>query len=405
MRPFIFLSLIYLVVLGCGKEVPTPTQLNIPKLPETRWKVPLSNGEETGSINPVLYKNLVIYTANDNGDINKSKLIALDKETGQRIWEWKNSNQAAGYITLSNTYLHDNVLVLPILGNPYQIVGINLDNGQLIWHTILPEAGSWQIAGMDHFVFHIRGNLDRMKDEIFVADVSTGHWQSVYAASNINAPVFINGMFAYKANDNKKYLTFLVGKYKDFSFSEGISTIFKYNIDSSIMVYQKVLTFLSKTSQPFIEAVTSDKLWLRGDSIIALAETVGEKVLAIPVPVRVSTSTGHIGIADKKLLMTTTDKLVCFNATNGAYLWQESGNTSGSPSRILYYDNVIYYTSGGDGKFHALNATTGETIYDVKSPDKKANGQGGFDSAITLDTVNRRIYTASYFSAICYKMP
>jgi outer membrane protein assembly factor BamB len=397
----LFLSLICLVLLGCGKQA----QPNAAKSPEMLWKTPLSNGEETGTIDPVLYKNLVIYTANDNGDINKSKIIALDKESGKKIWEWNNRNEASGYITLSNTYLHNNVLVLPILGRPYQIVAINLDNGSQLWHKTLPEGGSWQLAGANNRVFHIRGNFDRMKDEIFVADVNTGNWQSVYAASNVNAPIYINGMHTYKGQDGTNYLTFLVGKYKDFQFSETESTLFKYSIDSSKIVYQKTLDYLPKQSQPFMRAVALTKFWFRNNPVIAINEATGQKQSEFFVPPAISVTAGEIAIVDNKLLMATVQKLVCFDAETGKYLWQEEGNTSGSPSRMLYYNNVIYYTSMGDGNFHAIDATTGKSIYDVRSPDKTTNGQGGFATAITLDTVNKRVYTASYFSAICYKMP
>jgi outer membrane protein assembly factor BamB len=387
-------------MLGCVKD----NQPNVAKSPEMLWKVPLSNGTETSSMNPVVYKNLVIYTA-DDGDINKSKIVALDKETGKTMWEWKNTKEALGYISLTKTYLHNNILVLPILGRPYQLVAINLDNGTPIWHQTFTEAVSWQFVGAGNLVFHIRGNLDRMKDEIFVADVNTGNWQSVYVASNVNAPIYIQGMHTYEENNGTNYLTFLVAKYKDFQFSETESTIFKYSIDSSQMVYQKKLPFLLPKSQPFLETVALNQLWLSNNPALALRASDGEKKAEFVVPVTIATTSGKIVVAGTKLLMPTVNKLVCFDAETGKFLWQEGGNTSGSPSRILYYDNVLYYTSGGDGKFHALNATTGETIYDEKSPDKKANGQGGFDSAITLDTVNRRIYTASYFSAICYKMP
>jgi PQQ-like domain len=401
MRPYIFLSLIHLGMLGCGKD----SQPNILKSPETLWKTALTPGEETLSVDPILYKDLVIYSANDSGNISKSKLIAFHKETGKRVWEWVNQNESSGRIRGCDSYVHNNILIVPILGRPYQIVAINLDNGAQLWHQTPPEAVSWQLVGSDHFVFYIRGNLDRMKDEIFVADVNTGNWQSIHTASNVNAPVYIRGVHTYTASDRQKYLTFLVAKYKDFQFSETESTIFKYSIDSNKMVSQKTLNFVPKTSSLVLAGVALGKLWLKGDQVLSLDESNLEKHMEFLVPITVSNALGNIAIAENQLLMTTVNKLVCFEAATGKFLWQEEGNTSGSPSRLLYYDHVIYYTSGGDGKFHAMDATTGKTIYNVKSPDEKANGQGIFDRAITLDTINRRIYTASSFSAICYKMP
>jgi outer membrane protein assembly factor BamB len=400
MRPFIFVSLLCLGMLGCKKNL----QSNIANSPEILWKVPLSKGEETLSIDPIIYKNLVIYSANDS-TIRKSKLIAFNKETGKREWEWINRNELSGRIRGSDSYLYNNILVLPILGKPYQVVGLNLDNGTQVWHHMSPEAVGWQLVGAGKWVFHIRSNFDRMKDEIFAADVHTGNWQSVYTASNGNAPTYIQGMHTSQTTDGKKYLTFLVAKYSDFQFSETKSTIFRYSIDSNKMVYEKGLDSLPKTSKPFLEAVAFGKLWLRDNPVRVLDESNAAKHSELFCPPTAGTTAGKIALAGTNLLMTTVNKLVCFDARTGTFLWQEAGNTSGSASRILYYNKVIYYTSGGTGHFHALDATTGQSIYNEKSPDEKPNGQGTFDSAITLDTVNKRIYTASYLSAICYKMP
>jgi outer membrane protein assembly factor BamB len=194
MRQILYGSLIVLSVLGCRKEM---QQSNTP---ETIWTTALSNGTETASMNPVLYKDWVIYSA-DDGNISKSKLVALNRNTGKLIWEWKNTNEALGDMSLSHTYVQDNVLVIPILGRPYQVVAINLDNGTQLWHHTLPEGGSWQLVGSGNLVFQIRRNFDRMKDEIFMADVHTGNWQSLYAASNVNAPIYIQGMHTYKAGE------------------------------------------------------------------------------------------------------------------------------------------------------------------------------------------------------------
>ncbi|MDZ7880437.1 MAG: PQQ-binding-like beta-propeller repeat protein [Saprospiraceae bacterium] len=401
MRQLNFLSFILLVVLGCCKEPQQPKTTN---QVEMLWKIPLSSGEETGSTNPILYKDFIVYAANDNGDINKSKLIALNKATGEKVWQWKNIHQNVGYVPRIHTYQKDNILIVPILGRIYQIAAINLDNGQEIWHYTLPEGGSWRITGIDNFIFQIRGNFDRMKEEIFVADIRTGVWKSIYTASNVNAPIYIQGMHTYRNLSNTKYLAFLVAKYKDFSFTETESTIYKYDIDSSKVVSQRKLDFLKKNANPVLEIVDSYRFWLKNEPVYSLLESTLEKELDIQIPL-ISNVSGNIAVSNNKLFMPTIDKLFCFNATTGQQLWQEDSNTSGSPSRILAYNDVVYYTSNGDGRFHAIDATNGKTIADIASPDKKPNGQGGFDGVVTLDTINKRIYTATYFSAICYKMP
>jgi hypothetical protein len=398
MRIINLFSLVVFTVLGCCKDKQPDTNTI-----ETVWKVPLSNGLETNSTHPILYKNIVIYSADDNGSKTKSKLIALNKETGQKVWEWTNTKQETGTIPSYYTYAHENILIAPLLGKTRQVVAINLDNGATLWHTILPEGGTWKIAGIGNKVFHVRGNFDRTKDEIFVADVNTGNWQSVYTASNINAPIFIDGMHTYHGNDNKGYLAFLVGKYKDFSFTEVETSILKFSVDSNRMVYQKVLNFIDKKNSSSSLLVTNaNRFWLRGSPVYALDEATGDKLLEISPPMPEPLS-GNIAVFDDKVFMPRTYKLMCYDAKTGKYLWTGEGNTSGLPSLMSFHNDVLYFTSLSDGKFHAINATTGKNIYDVISPDIKPNGQGSFDIALTVDTVNNRVYTATYYSAVCYK--
>jgi outer membrane protein assembly factor BamB len=398
MRITYFLYLIVFLMSGCCKDK-QPDMNTI----EMVWKVPLSNGVETTSTCPILYKNIVIYSADDNGDKAKSKLIALNKETGQKVWEWTNTKTTTGIIPSYYTYANENILIVPLLGQTRQVVAVNMDNGTTLWHTVLPEGGTWKIAGFGNKVFHVRGNFDRMKDEIFVADVNTGNWQSVYVASNINAPIFIDGMHTYKGNDNKSYLAFLVGKYKDFSFKEVETSIFKFSVDSNKMVYQKILNFIDKTNSSSSLLVTNaDKFWLRGAPVYALDEATGAKLLEISPP-QPEPLSGNIAVFGDKVFMPRTYTLMCYDAKTGKYLWTGDGNTSGLPSLMSFHNNVLYYTSLSDGKFHAIDANTGKDIYNVLSPDLKSNGQGGFDAALTIDSTNNRVYTATYYSAVCYK--
>ena len=169
------------------------------------------------------------------------------------------------------------------------------------------------------------------------------------------------------------------------------------------MVYQKKLDFIGKNnSSPALLVATADKFWLRGAPVYALNEANGEKSLEMTAPFPEELS-GNIAVFDDKIFMPRTQTLACYDAKIGKFLWQETGRTSGLPSLLQYHKGVLYYTSLSDGKFHAIDGTTGKTIYDIESPDKKSNGQGSFDLALTIDSVNNRVYTASYYSAICYK--
>ena len=95
--------LIVCIGLGCCKE-PQPSANS--QTPDVIWKTSFGNGL-TSSINPIIYGNLVVYSAYDSSNL-KSKLIAYNKETGTKIWEWQNKNASSGFFPPSGYYLKNN---------------------------------------------------------------------------------------------------------------------------------------------------------------------------------------------------------------------------------------------------------------------------------------------------------
>ena len=64
-------------------------------------------------------------------------------------------------------------------------------------------------------------------------------------------------------------------------------------------------------------------------------------------------------------------------------------------------NGVIYFTGGGDGLLHAVDAKTGQHIWKKESPDLARNdGAWFFDSVTGADG---KIYVSSYLSLFCYK--
>jgi outer membrane protein assembly factor BamB len=396
MRQIFFLGLVLLVASGCCRD----KQPDASNTPEAIWKTPLSNDTETATMNPIVYKNLVIYCAND-GNVNKSKLVALNRNDGKFVWELRFSDFDLGSLTSSRWYIYNNILYIPIL-KPYRLVAVNLDSGSKVWQTNASDYCSWQIVGDEDKIYHLRGKLDKTKDYITKVDPVTGDTDVIYTLENNGTPVFINDLQIYKDKQGNRYLAFLASVF-DNQYQNGEFKMIKYSIDSNKIVYEKSLTFLNPKAQYALANYYNGKFWLGGLTyqLYAVDEQTGNKSLEIPVPV--TNQSGKMLAIDDKLFITTEQIVYCYNANTGSFLWKEEGRSGGSPSRLTYHKGVLYFTSAGDGKFHAIDGITGKSIYDVVSPDKKSNGQGSFDTAITIDSINDRVYTASYFSAICYK--
>jgi outer membrane protein assembly factor BamB len=355
MRYLYFSSLVIIVVLGCCKE---PQQPNISNSLETIWKAPLSTGgTETATMDPIIYKNLVIYCA-DDGNINKSKLVALNRNDGKLVWEWRFTDFELGNFTSSQAYVYNNIMVIPILGSDYRVVAINLDNGTKLWQTNLLEAGTWQITGYQNKVFHVRGAFDKSKDEIAMADVSTGNWQVIYPISKNNVPALIFDLQKYKDNQGKEFLAFLTGTWESFSYQRSEYKIIKYSLDSNKVVYEKKLDFFLSNGGTYRLANYSDgKFWLNviATHFYGVDEQTGDKALEVLIPI--SNRTGKMLAAGGKVFITTEEIVYGFDANTGSRLWREENTSGGSPSRLLYNNSVLYFV--GSGKFNAIDANTG----------------------------------------------
>jgi outer membrane protein assembly factor BamB len=395
MRQTIFYCLIVLIGLGCCKEQ-QPTN----PLGEVVWKTSFGDGL-TNSMEPVVHKDIVVYSAYDSSNL-KSKLIAYNKETGVKVWGWQNTKAIKGYLNPNAYYVKDNILILALASKPNQTVAINLDTGKEIWYK--PEGGIWQITGIGDKIFQVRVHSDGLRDEVFEADIATGNWRLIYTTTKtqLDAPSYVKGLHSYTSKDGKSYIAFFVGKYKDASFKEAESILFKYSVDSSKMVYEKKLDFIDiKNTSPFLAAATSDKLWLRGFPVYAINEATGEKILEIEPPFPELLS-GNLAVFNDKVFMPRTETLICFDGKTGQQLWVDDARSSGSANRFQSHNGVLYFTGSGTSFLHAFDIETGKRVWRLSSPDKEKAGSG-FDAVVTVDPLSNKLYTATYLSAICYK--
>lgn len=77
---------------------------------------------------PILFKNLVIVTAS----VESHALVALNKETGEKVWEQEAEGFGSTWGTPVLVELPDGRTDL-VIGVPYEIWGLSPDTGKLIW--------------------------------------------------------------------------------------------------------------------------------------------------------------------------------------------------------------------------------------------------------------------------------
>ncbi|QDV20399.1 Polyvinylalcohol dehydrogenase precursor [Gimesia panareensis] len=146
------------------------------------------------SSSPILYKDLLIVTASAESEA----MVALDKKTGKEVWRQESTGFNATWGTPILVPVDQERTDL-VIGVPYEIWGLNPDNGKLRWYCEAMSTDTYcssVIAGKDGVVYGIEG---RGGGSIAVksdgrGDVSKSHvlW-SGRDANRIETPVLYDG--------------------------------------------------------------------------------------------------------------------------------------------------------------------------------------------------------------------
>ncbi|HEX9650870.1 MAG TPA: PQQ-binding-like beta-propeller repeat protein, partial [Cyclobacteriaceae bacterium] len=95
-----------------------------------------------------------------------------------------------------------------------------------------------------------------------------------------------------------------------------------------------------------------------------------------------------------------------FNAWSGNLLWEEK--SAGRPSELKILNGIVYFTTGGDGRLHALDIQTGKHIWKLKCPDKNYDPSYPFksDGVAVFQGKNGKkgkIIASGFINAYCYE--
>ena len=116
-------------------------------------------------------------------------------------------------------------------------------------------------------------------------------------------------------------------------------------------------------------------------SIIAYEGKTGEELWSTSFPDGFTFS-GYIA-ADGKILANCEDTyLYALDAETGRELWQEK--SSGTSSKMLAHNGVVYFVGGGDGLLHAVEIETGRHLWKIRSPHLELNSGAWFMRKVNI---------------------
>ena len=393
-----FLSIQFiLTITGCFKSE-QPDNF----APKLVWKAPLLNGVESFTFNPVFYKDMVIYGVKyaRSGSSEKPSVVALKKATGEKVWEWKNALKDYDFFsTAAEYYIYQNIFVF---STGPRVYAIDLETGKSLWNTQAPESGDINIVGLGSKIYYVQLNFDKTKSTLCTADIALGNWKPVFIAQKQNMVSSIGGrMEIHKDSDGENYLYF-THSHTDLQYIASEVHLDKLNVRTDSMVLNKTL---ANSNVYRISAIDNKGVYLTGGEATCFDKNTGEVVKKYDLPGLQNHNYGSgrcIINGNKMFAPTDFPKLICYNIDSGNILWSEDGLSTSLPSRLIYHDGIIYYTSSSDGFLHAIDEN-GKRYWKFQSPDRKGSGNGIFDAVISIDAAENRLYVSSYYNAICYE--
>jgi outer membrane protein assembly factor BamB len=348
------------------------------------------------------YKNNVLCLGEQQG---RSVVFLKDAKTGQTIWSWKDVFPSRNSQILSigaSIHVFENNLIIKDAGNTYHI---DLETGKTLWKTQTLHNDGFSGLGTTgignlYFFPGTSGYLATLS----VGDSKLQKESIFYSVSprtldeNVNAPLVT--AFVDKSSQN----TLIIIPYTRLNNTTNLVSwhYVVYNFTKKIedlSITLKLDTIKNRFGGFYgTPIIYNNRVFFAvGSSILCCDLASGTQLWRKDFPADFLFS--GITLAEDKIIGNCENEIMyALNPESGDILWQEP--SSGTSSTPFFMNGVIYLAGGGDGIFHAIDATTGKHIWRIASPENSGNGRFFFDYVTGADG---KVFVSSRTTMYCYK--
>lgn len=374
------------------------------------WKIPLTDKRwvNSGGIQSSVYSNYYLTATHFE---TYPKLVAIDVISGEIQWEWRDFiglDAINEYISVTWPYQKDNYYIFHKGNRGYCI---DLERGETVWkkEDMIGNTHSYINGYEDKLIktihdveiddwFYSFDYIFDLNNEVykiipFQPIVGRPSAANQYAIGSHGGSLFESG--------GKDYLVHISGQVD--SNWNAFAYLGLYDMSDEEWVYygkQVIPEGRSRVADgfPIIEDdivvnsighfICANNLWT-GDSLWAI-ECRGNFVFG-----------GFFVDSGFVYALSEGDALYCFDLYTGDQCWKMDKEGLGTSSQMVHYDDVIYFTSGGNGNLMAVDMNTGELLWNIESPDSEP-----FNREIAIwqgdEDHSARVLTATYQSVLAY---
>ncbi len=376
------------------------------------WKTSLhlSNPVSNSGMSSQVYYNNNFLSPITNGGNNRM-LAMINSDNGDILWKWDDRYQPeTEYMDISYYHKYNNLFTYQVGGRSYCI---DLDNGTTHWKIRREKSYDGRIMpykNESYFTFSIIiSESDEHEEQItYKGNIINGKLTEFLSANlslDYISPMGIGGIIYSNIIPNHENLL-VITYVEPLPNWEVNSFLGLYNTETKEWVWDRKLMAppAQNTSVFTPPKIYDNKIYANvGNYIVCHDIETGEQIWRRNFRADFMFS-GFIIEDDQLIGSCENEILYCLNPQSGSVIWQTEG--SGTSSRLAYLNGVVYFSGGGDGKLHAVDANNGKTLWKLNAGNIDGSIFAGYNPVYVLPAEGNkppRVFAHTLGHVVCYE--
>lgn len=327
---------------------------------ELKWTI---KNENVASIYPIQFNDVFITTYQK--DEKHLGIRANYLNNGNIAWQIDEPISApkAFYYNLKS-YQKDNILVLPC---DNELIAIDLEKGQILWHTTLYDSAENFVEGIENQVFRTYYDNQNKEYVILEIDIQTGHSKIILKEKTPENNKLFCRTPVPMTRDGDTLLYFSAIQ-QHLTTRKTIPTISVYSVSKKEIIKKDTLKIndmgFGITKQPIYDK--KNMIFINDNQVIVYDYKNNILKSTIDLPRDMLTSRP---LLDGNMLYYAAEDgfLYAIEIEEKNIVWKTK--ISGTPSQIQMNNNKLFVVGGGNGVFYGINKKDGSIDFSI--PNEK----------------------------------
>ncbi|WP_073118943.1 outer membrane protein assembly factor BamB family protein [Reichenbachiella agariperforans] len=381
------------------------------------WSYNSYAGTGGSKITPEYYDGNIMLPGSDS--LGRDVINALDIDTGEKVWSWDEGLIQGGSFNMYEykISIKDNIWIFQ---HSRFFHALDVQSGETLWRKELDGALAMgvQILGDKYYtIFEFMENDTITHPTLIAGDILTGEYEKIVEIplDQIQFFSFFYGVSAaprvYKENGDVFSFMAFTGNV-DLYTNQSLHHVMSYNVTQGEIHFDKTRVDPDTMNLPFsqrpvmykevmvinpsgklygIDKNTGKVLWKRdgfGDD--------GSGVFTYALYKDLILAVNNIG---------GTQRVMAMDPETGRTVWQDLGR-GGSAESVHFLNDVLYFSSRGDGHVYAYDTHDGRLLWDLTPPSgggRFFRGYGGFRVVPGEEDEKGKVIATTSKNTYCYE--